>query len=120
MKNTVVLFTGSRDFTNVEMVVDVLLQYNSDTTTIVHGGAKGLDTIVDITAKQLGFNVICYPANWKDGKRDGLYRNSQMLYETKPDFVEGFRSKLNSRGTNDMLMKTGKAGVPHRIHDDWR
>lgn len=113
-----ILFTGSRDFTNVRMVIDVLLQYDPSTDIIIHGGAKGLDTIVHKVATKLGFNVTSYPADW-DSPRAGLQRNSQMLHEAKPDMVEGFRSKLNSRGTNDMLMKAGKAGIPHRIHDDF-
>jgi hypothetical protein len=115
----IILFTGSRDFRNIDVVVGVMMQYDPKTTTVVHGGAPGLDTMVDIIAKELGFTIIRYDADWKDGKRAGLYRNSQMLYETKPDKVIGFRSKLNSRGTNDMLMKAGMAGVDHEIYDDF-
>ncbi len=115
----ILLFTGSRDFTNIGMVLDVLGQYNPESTTLVHGGAKGLDKIVDVMGKAMGFTVIEYKANWKYGNREGLQRNSQMLHEAKPDKVLGFRSKLNSRGTNDMLMKAGQAGIEHEIYDDF-
>lgn len=115
----ILLVTGSRDFTNIDMVIDVLTQYDPATTTIVHGGAKGLDTIADLVAKELGFTVQCYKAGWNHSKRDGILRNSQMLYEAKPDKIIGFRSKLNSRGTNGMLMKAGIEGVPHEIYDDF-
>jgi len=115
----VVLFTGSRDFRNLGMVIDVLAKYDPETTTIVHGGAEGLDKIVDIAGRMMGFTVIPYKAGWEHSKRDGILRNSQMLHEAKPDKVEGFRSKRNSRGTNDMLMKAGIAGIEHEIHDDF-
>jgi hypothetical protein len=113
-----VLCTGSRDWTNYKIIIDVLVELPSY-TTIIHGGAAGLDTIVDIVARKLGFTVEVYEAGWKS-KWDGLLRNSQMLYEGKPDLVLGFRSKLNSRGTNDMLKKAGIAGIEHRIYDDWK
>lgn len=116
----VILCTGSRDFTNYELVIDVLEQYDPKSTTLVHGGAKGLDTIVDIVGKMLGFTVKVYKADWSYGdKREGKWRNSQMLHEEKPDKILGFRSKPNSRGTNDMLMKAGIAGIPHEIYDDF-
>lgn len=116
----ILLVTGSRDFTNYNMVIDVLLQYDPSSTTIRHGGAKGLDTIADIIGKELGFTIDSYDAGWTHSKRDGILRNSQMLYEKGlPDKVIGFRSKLNSKGTNDMLLKAGKAGIPHEIYDDF-
>lgn len=114
-----ILVSGSRDWKNVDLVVEVLVGLPSD-TTIIHGGAQGLDTIAAMVAGILGMEVIAYPADWSTGSaREGLYRNSQMLHEAKPDKVIGFRSKLNSKGTNDMLMKAGKAGIPHDIYDDW-
>jgi len=113
-----VLCTGSRDFKNVDMVIDALLELPAD-SVIIHGGAKGLDKIVDIIARYLGFKVEVYKAEWKGDKREGLYRNSQMLHEGKPEYGLGFRSKLNSKGTNDMLMKMGQAGIPHKIYNDF-
>ena len=115
----VILCTGSRDFRNYELVIDVLMKYDPNSTTLIHGGAKGLDTIVDIVGKELGFTVQCYEAGWEHSKRDGILRNSQMLHEAKPDKVIGWRSKRNSKGTNDMLMKAGHAGIPHEIYDDF-
>lgn len=113
-----ILITGSRDFKNYEMVIDVLLRFEPSSTTIIHGGAKGADDIADIVAKKLGFKVKCYKAEW-DSKSAGLQRNSQMLNENNLDLVIGFRSKLNSRGTNDMLYKAGIADIPHEIYDDF-
>jgi len=116
----IILCTGSRDFSNYELVIDVLSEYDPSKTTLVHGEAKGLDTIVDRVGKLMGFTVVSYPADWSSGrKQEGNWRNSQMLYESKPDLVLGFRSKLNSRGTNDMLYKAGIAGIEHKIYDDW-
>jgi YspA, cpYpsA-related SLOG family len=115
----VIICTGSRDYKNYEKVIDVLEQYDPKRTTLIHGGAKGLDEIVDIVGKYMGFTVRKYEAKWTHSKRDGILRNSEMLYEERPDKVIGWRSKLNSKGTNDMLMKAGHHGIPHEIYDDF-
>lgn len=115
-----VLITGSRDWDNLDLMLDVMCELPSD-TVIIHGGSLGADSMADAIAKHLGMERKKYKADWSSGsKREGLYRNSQMLYESKPDRVIGFRSRKDSKGTNDMLFKAGKAGIPHDIYDDWR
>lgn len=97
------------------------MRYDPDNTTVIHGGAKGLDTIVDIAARMAGFSVISYPANWSsDPKRAGILRNSEMLHDNKPTKVIGFRTKVNSRGTNDMIYKASVAGIEVEIIDDFK
>jgi hypothetical protein len=60
--------------------------------------------------------VLHYFANWKlFGLSAGPIRNQQMLDEGKPDFVIAFHDNLYaSRGTQDMVTRAMKAGVPVR------
>lgn len=117
-----ILFTGSRDFTNLEMVVEVMKNLPPD-TVVIHGGAKGLDTMVDVIAEEMGLEIERFPIDkktWDEvGKQAGHLRNSQMLYEGKPELVMAFRSKMMSKGTNDMLLQAARKNIPRKIFDDF-
>ena len=95
-----------------------------DDTAIGHGGATGADAMSDIIAEELGFPIVEYRVSRKEweevGDRAGLNRNSRMLEKFDPHLCLAFRSKQNSRGTNDMIKKCKQAGVPTKIYDDWK
>lgn len=104
-----VLVSGSRDWKDVKTVARVLSKLPKD-TVIIHGDAPGLDTIAGTVAKNMGLTVEAYPADWSIGRRGGLLRNSEML--TKDiDFVIAFRTKMNSKGTNDCIFKATVRGL---------
>ena len=75
------LIVGGRDFTNYEMLklkCDNLLKNQSD-IEIVSGGAKGADTLAERYAKEKGYNVKVFKADWDNfGKSAGFIRNDQM------------------------------------------
>ena len=54
--------------------------------TIVHGAARGIDTMAGEFADILGLGVEPYPADWSMGGGAGPVRNRQML-ETGIDLV---------------------------------
>ncbi len=115
-----VLVTGSRDWDDWELIHKEFLKLPKD-TVIGHGDAEGLDRMAHVVATELGFEVKRYPANWNptDAKRSGLYRNTQMLWDFNPDLCLAFRSKPNSRGTNDMIYKCKMKRVDITIVDKW-
>jgi hypothetical protein len=95
-------------------------------TIIVHGDADGADRIAGAIAKEMGFEVRAYPADWDAAKKAGRLkaagpiRNSLMLKKEHPDkegvfidlvlaFSENFEL---SRGTNDMMGKAVNAKPP--------
>lgn len=106
-----VLFTGSRDWVDEGPVREVLGNLSRD-LVVVHGGAPGLDSVVDRLARQLGFVVRSYRAEWdRLGRRAGPVRNQRMLDEESP--VACFAFPLpGSVGTWDMAERCGDAGVP--------
>lgn len=100
----IVLITGSRYWKNIESIANELEKLPED-TIIVHGNAKGADTIAGVVAKELGFSVKEYPADWSThGKAAGAIRNRQMFDQEKIDKIIAFHEDINSsKGTKDMI-----------------
>ena len=99
-----ILFCGSRDFKNKEVIRNVISNLPKD-TIVIHGCANGADTIAGDIAKEYNLKVLEFPADWnKYGKGAGPIRNKQMLDEGKPDLIYAFfTSKIFSKGTRNMI-----------------
>lgn len=51
---------------------------------LVHGGAKGVDSMAGQAAKELGLLTKEYPAKWYEyGRKAGILRNLQMVNDNK-------------------------------------
>jgi len=87
------LVSGGRDFDDVDFIVDYLMRIHKskNITTIISGGARGVDTIAEYWADELGIEKDIYEvtdSEWnKFGKRAGILRNKRMLDEAEPDGV---------------------------------
>jgi len=97
-----ILICGDREYKDWTQIRDYL-DTISRTTIIIHGGARGADSIAGNLAISLKMKVIKFPAEWdKYGKGAGLIRNQQMLDEGHPDLVIYFHKDIeNSKGTKD-------------------
>lgn len=103
---TLVLFTGSRDWDHWGAVNRTLYQLHDVLGDFkgLHGGARGLDRMVDHVMKYYGWEVESVLPDWKKfGKRAGMLRNTEML-ERRPDYVVAFWDGF-SRGTLDTISK---------------
>ena len=80
---------------------------------VIHGGARGADTIANDAAWESRLERMFFPAQWlKYGKSAGFIRNQQMLDEGKPDIVVYFHDDIeSSKGTKDMVARARKAGI---------
>jgi hypothetical protein len=105
-----VLVCGSRHFNDYDLLERTL---DGETiTTLIHGAARGADTLAGRYGERRGLDVISFPANWDlHGKAAGPIRNIQMLSEGKPERVIAFIAP-NSRGTKHMVEISKKAGIP--------
>ena len=105
-----VLFCGDREWQDDDLIRWRLELYNPDYDTIVHGAARGADRIAGKIAKEMGFNVEAYPANWnRYGKSAGPRRNKQML-DSGIHKVEAFHDDIeNSKGTKNMVIIARRA-----------
>lgn len=108
-----ILICGSRDYKNIEAIKNVINRLSAE-DIVIHGCAKGADSIAGYLAKNKGLKVLEFPAQWdKYGKAAGPIRNKQMLDEGKPDEVYAFYAdKSKSRGTKNMVKQSRKAGIP--------
>ena len=107
-----ILICGDRnyqDWIKVQEYLDTI----SRTTIIIHGGARGADSLAGNLATSLKMKVIKFSADWdKYGKAAGVLRNQQMLDEGHPDLVVYFHKDIeNSKGTRDMLKRATDSGI---------
>lgn len=84
-------------------------------SVIIHGGAKGVDTIAGAIGRHLGIEVIVFPAQWHIyGKAAGHIRNLQMIEEGKPDYLLACHPCIeDSKGTKHMIKSAKKHKIPY-------
>lgn len=103
MEELRVIIAGGRDLTDYELVkktCDFLLKEQKN-VQIVSGKAKGADTLGEVYAKEKGFSIAEFPAEWdKYGKSAGYRRNSEMA--TYANVLIAFWDG-KSRGTEHMI-----------------
>lgn len=96
-----VLVTGSRDWQDRAAITEGFAI--TEPTLVIHGDAKGADSIADAVAATAGIDRAKFPANWnRHGKSAGPHRNRLMFDITQPDLVLAFPLP-QSRGTWDMV-----------------
>ena len=75
------LVAGSRNWSNYEVMrerLDYFLQ-NHEQVIIVSGGARGADALAERYARERGYGLKVFPAQWDTyGKRAGYLRNEEM------------------------------------------
>lgn len=81
---------------------------------IIHGGARGADSMAATVALRMGRPVTMFPADWEThGKRAGVIRNLEML-AARPDLVLAFWDG-KSRGTAHTITEARKRNVPVEV-----
>ena len=114
-----ILVCGSRHWTDYKAIVRQLRPY-APHCIVIHGAARGADSLAGRAADALGMSVEDYPADWSAyGRRAGVLRNQRMLDEGKPDLVFAFTPDMErSRGTRDMVTRARKQGVRVFVYGD--
>ena len=99
-----VIIAGTRSFQDYELLqsyVDYMLSRTTDVIEIVSGGAKGADALGERYAKEHGYRLKIFPANWEQyGKAAGYRRNAEMA--AYADALIAFWDG-KSRGTMHMI-----------------
>lgn len=113
-----ILITGSRDFSDKTLARQALIweanvagvKTPAD-VTVVHGDARGADTVLAEVATSFGCVVETHLAKWGElGKRAGIIRNCEMV-DLGADVCLAF-PMLGSRGTFHCMREAEKAGIP--------
>lgn len=109
-------FTGGREDEDLELFKFVMLEVRAwfPIGKVIHGDARGYDTLGKLWGTRTGKTIQTLPARWKRlGNAAGPLRNDLMiealLKEPSP-FVIGFPG---GSGTADMLMKTDMSGIQY-------
>lgn len=77
---------------------------------LIHGAAKGADTLAGAWADFNNVPTEVYPADWhRYGRSAGAIRNEEMLERGQPHLVVAFPG---GRGTAHMVQISREAGVP--------
>lgn len=108
-----VLVCGSRSYVNRKQCFRFLnrIDRTYGIGEIIHGDARGADTMAGEWAEEKGLIVYKYPVDWKTyGNSAGFIRNIQMLDEGKPDLVVAFLQN-SSKGTAHMIRQTQEANI---------
>lgn len=112
-----VIVAGSREFNDYELLknkLDHLLQTVVGEIEIVSGTARGADQLGERYAKERGFKVKQFPANWDTlGKRAGYVRNEEMAKYADACVVFWMNE---SRGTKHMIDLSEKYNLKLRIY----
>jgi hypothetical protein len=117
-----VIVCGDRNWKRMDIIERELRKLPTD-TLIIHGAARGADTLGKFVAEKIGLKVINdgkgFPADWKRyGRAAGPIRNQQMIDEGKPDMVLAFHDNISeSVGTKDMVTRARKARIEVEIFD---
>lgn len=113
-----VIIAGTRTFTDYTLLqreCNHLLSEKQCTHNIVvvSGTARGADTLGERYARERGFQLRRFPADWdKDGKKAGMLRNYRMA--DNADALIAFWDGT-SRGTANMIDIARKKNLPVRV-----
>ena len=106
-----IVVTGGRDFADAALVDYALnaVHAKHGITELVHGGARGADSLCASWASRNRIPVQQFRAEWnKHGKGAGPIRNQRMIDEGKPEAAVAF---AGGSGTADMVNRCKAAGL---------
>ena len=112
-----VLITGGREFSDKEFLYQCLSEFHEEhsISLLIHGCAKGADTLANEWSEENSINIAKYPvtrADWgKYGKAAGVFRNQDMLNDSKPDFVLAFDGANGTKHMKKYAQKNGYAVI---------
>lgn len=108
-----ILVTGSRNWDDRDAVIDALIERDDGVpeAVLVHGGARGADTMAANLAEMFGWAVEAHPADWaRYGKSAGFLRNVEMV-SLGANICVVFALKWAS-GSGHCARAARRAGIP--------
>ena len=109
------IICGGRDWSDRDITFRALDEYHRQQpiAVVIHGAAKGADTLAGQWAKSRRIPVLAFPVSrqeWRTvGRSAGHLRNRKMLDRGKPDVVIAFPG---GAGTKNMKRIAREAGIP--------
>ena len=113
-----VCICGSRDGASPEVIRNLFSDagLNPESDTIIHGGARGVDTQAGDQAESLGFVVEVFNADWTQyGRAAGPIRNKAMITTADVVYAVWNGTKGGTSNAIDTAKKLGKRVVIVRV-----
>jgi len=109
-----IIIAGSRNFNDYNLLKsscdNLLTQFTN--IEIVSGTARGADKLGERYAREKGYDIKQFPANWNLGKSTGYIRNDEMAQYS--DMLIAFWDGT-SKGTKHMIDLANKRGIKVEI-----
>jgi hypothetical protein len=103
------IIAGGRDIHDYQLVLDAIKESQFPISTVVSGGAKGIDALGEKYAHEMVLPLNVYEADWeKNGRAAGPIRNRKMA-ENAGALIAVWDGK--SRGTKNMIETARKLGL---------
>jgi len=118
-----ILVTGSRDWEDPAPIWEAIRKQIKKEQAkgrkkfiVLHGGAKGADSLADKVCEDHGIHTAIINARWQQfDKAAGPIRNNMML-SLVPDIVLVFHSDIkHSKGTRNCLNATQRLDIPYKV-----
>ena len=104
-----VIIAGGRNINDFDLLLDAVEESGFDITTVVSGGATGVDHMGEIFAEEMNLKLTIWHADWKRyGRAAGPLRNQKMA-ENAQALIAIWDGK--SRGTKNMIETATKMGL---------
>lgn len=106
-----VIIAGSRNVTDPRIVDRAVKAsgWHMDITEVIHGGARGVDTLAGAWARGFDIPVRAFPANWREhGRAAGPIRN-RIMAEHGQALIAIWDGE--SRGTKNMIEEAKRRGL---------
>lgn len=103
------IVAGSREITDINLVRQAIKATPWQITEIVSGAARGVDSLGEAVAREVGLPIKRFPADWNGlGRRAGPLRNIQMA-----EYADALVAVWDgvSRGTAHMIKEAEKRGL---------
>lgn len=104
-----VIIAGGRDYHDYEVLKQAVAESQLAITTVVSGGAKGVDAMGERYAEEMNLQLNIYAADWEThGRAAGPIRNRKMA-ENAEALIALWDGE--SRGTKNMIETATKKGL---------
>ena len=109
-----IAIVGSRNFTNRDIIAEFMRTLRN--VEIVSGGAKGVDTIAEEIAKEMGFSTKIFKPDFSKGYRVSAYHERNERIVDYADEVHIFWYEPTP-GSTSTLNYAESAGKPYHVHE---
>ena len=105
-----VIVCGGRDFDDRDSAFAALDRLHAETpiTLVVHGGARGADTMAGEWAVARSISVEVYAADWQRHRRSAGPKRNQQMADAGADLCVAFPG---GKGTADMVRRATAAQI---------